>query len=214
MPGSFGGGLVHDACALASGAAASLGGIGPPRLARRRTDSPSSSFTRPSWGSRAGGAGHLDDRLLLGVTLPFLRELCAKHSIGPDARTHEVAAIVRGVTAGSGLALAELELLRQEQREAEWARSQASAHASADADAVLDDAAAAASAKVASARRAPTARPRKVVSRAGLFVSHAQCCGFVKMLDAVEAHCELHKLAVEETYLWIDMDAIRQHRGC
>lgn len=53
---------------------------------------------------------------------------------------------------------------------------------------------------------------RPAVRRATLFVTHAQACSFLKLVDAVEAHLALHVLDPRETYLWIDVFAIRQHR--
>ena len=43
------------------------------------------------------------------------------------------------------------------------------------------------------------------VAEATLFVSHAQACSFIKLLDAVDAHMGLHKLDRTETYLWLDL---------
>lgn len=48
------------------------------------------------------------------------------------------------------------------------------------------------------------------VGRASLFVSHAHACSYLRMVDAIEAHLELHGMAKEWTYVWVDIFCIRQ----
>lgn len=52
-------------------------------------------------------------------------------------------------------------------------------------------------------RDASTADGHSVVAPANLFVCHAQACSFLKLLDAVDAHLQLHSINPEQTYIWL-----------
>lgn len=52
-----------------------------------------------------------------------------------------------------------------------------------------------------SERRTKNGMP--AVAQANLFVSHAQSCSFLKMLEAIDAHLELHDLDPATTFLWL-----------
>lgn len=58
------------------------------------------------------------------------------------------------------------------------------------------------------ARRTPAGAP--AVGRATLFVSHAQQCSFMRLLEALEAHVALHSLNPSQAFAWLDLFCLNQ----
>jgi len=110
-------------------------------------------------------------RLLLGVSLAFLRRFSSDHAVAKGARTLDVAAIVAALTVTDQLAIVEEEAARG---------TEVDGHAA--------------------------------VAGASCFVSHAQSCGWFKLLDALDAHVAEYGLDPAETYFWLDLMCIRQHQ--
>lgn len=48
------------------------------------------------------------------------------------------------------------------------------------------------------------------VGPASIFVSHAQSCRFLKLLEALEHYVQLNGLSAARTYFWIDIFSVRQ----
>jgi len=139
----------------------------------------------------------LAPHLLLGVTPRFLREFAAHLGVSADARTVDVAALVRDMTRASGRSVAES--YRRESTQTtlrRWASKAARGTSrTSDADTLVRTSDGALS----------------VGGRATLFVSHAQSCSFFKLLDAIDRYLELHAVDPKTTYLWLDVMCIRQH---
>mmetsp|Transcript_8511 Transcript_8511/g.21985 ORF Transcript_8511/g.21985 Transcript_8511/m.21985 type:complete len:304 (+) Transcript_8511:69-980(+) len=55
-----------------------------------------------------------------------------------------------------------------------------------------------------------TANGRPAVAKATLFVVHAHSCLFLRLLEALDSYLELHGLAAENQYLWIDCFSTRR----
>lgn len=112
----------------------------------------------------------LAPRLLLGVSIAFLRAWSVEVGVGKEEATVEV----------SRRLVAPLASLRE------------------DRSAVLS----------LLSRRTPSGAP--AVGRATHFVSHAQSCSFMHMLEALESHVALHGLSPSRAFAWLDLFVLNQ----
>ncbi|KAJ1628003.1 hypothetical protein T492DRAFT_164311 [Pavlovales sp. CCMP2436] len=108
----------------------------------------------------------IDDRLLLGVTLCFLRDFCEAHEFMPSDPTRKASNLI---DAAKSVCVMQMD--------------------------------------------ARTSDGRGAIGKATHFVSHAQSCSLLKMIDAMEGFLRTNSLSERNTYLWIDGKRMRG-AGC
>mmetsp|Transcript_9676 Transcript_9676/g.25040 ORF Transcript_9676/g.25040 Transcript_9676/m.25040 type:complete len:358 (-) Transcript_9676:58-1131(-) len=134
-----------------------------------------SAVAPPQRGPGPGGldagrsAAEIPAHMLLGVSLPYMREFARRHGYDADTPSHLVRELVLELTAPTLRSMAEC---------------------------LVED-------------RTKGGLP--AVGIATLFVSHAHACSYHRMVDAVEAHFELHELDLARTFVWLDIFSVRQH---
>mmetsp|Transcript_34617 Transcript_34617/g.81671 ORF Transcript_34617/g.81671 Transcript_34617/m.81671 type:complete len:612 (+) Transcript_34617:397-2232(+) len=105
----------------------------------------------------------IDDRLLLGVTLCFLRDFCEAHEFMPSDPTRKASNLI---DAAKSVCVMQMD--------------------------------------------ARTSDGRGAIGKATHFVSHAQSCSLLKMIDAMEGFLRTNSLSERNTYLWIDVFCLPQ----
>ncbi|KAG8460825.1 hypothetical protein KFE25_010880 [Diacronema lutheri] len=128
------------------------------------------------------------DSMLLGISIYALRAFIAENSLDARAQTHEVQSLLRKMTAGTQRSYAEVHHVPTARTSVNGGQP------------------------VGALRPAPPplADGRAArIGRATLLVVHAHLRSFLKLVDALEAHIEVHALDPAVTFFWIDCFCVR-----